>query len=564
MPESSPTKKYDIYASILNYKKKVATLNRPFVNLSWMPEDHERRMQAYEILTSFYENYSRDYRFSPESGDTSYNDLIKEEGDAAWLCNKIKAKLIGDNVTISIPLPKVVRKLTKLKKKLAEAGENGNEAIQNEINELGVLRDKIEDREAYLQDWWNDYDIFLAVDKNETKASYLGDCVFYVEWNKKDGVPTIKTYDPGMCFPDWDYNGASLQDDIESIVKDRFVIAWEEKADSDSYFLVWRDIYELRDIGNGEYRCFRQYGYYKYSGGAEIELMDIPDGDLVEDTSAGWEDLGIDFLPIVWIPNIELEGEDYGKSNLKDHLATLDGLINDATDLSKNSEKLGGAIVGVSGKNLTAKKDSTTGEPVPVEIQPNAVYFLGENGKLEVVDTSEMQRALLETKKAHEDKLIRNSDITEVAAGIATTQTELSGVALRMLLQPLLDKINPMRRQRQRRYAQLFYLVQRLMQIFGNAEQKAMFTDPLYDVVMNFGNLIPTDRKSKIEEYILMLEIYDLETVLEIAQSEGADINVETVLRRKAEERAQKIQEQQAAFTYQRDQDAGGGENDED
>ena len=146
MPESSPTKKYDLYASILNFKKEISTLNSPFLSIDWIPEDHLRRIQAYEIFASYYYNFSRDYRFNPESGDTSQNDTIKEMGDAAWLCNKIKSKLLGEEITLSVKEPKALRKYAKLKAEL-EAGNTENQA---KVEELETLRAKIAEAEEYL------------------------------------------------------------------------------------------------------------------------------------------------------------------------------------------------------------------------------------------------------------------------------------------------------------------------------------------------------------------------------------------------------------------------------
>jgi len=99
-------KVYDQYASVLNYKNDITVLNRPAVSVSWIPENNLRRIKAYEVYHAYYDNYSRDYRLPPDSGGTSHNDNIVEVGDPAWFCDKLKSKLLGDDIKLTIPIPR--------------------------------------------------------------------------------------------------------------------------------------------------------------------------------------------------------------------------------------------------------------------------------------------------------------------------------------------------------------------------------------------------------------------------------------------------------------------------
>lgn len=540
---STPTKVYDLYATVLNYKEDVTILNRPWVTLSWIPDDHARRLKAYEIFASYYLNYSRDYRQDAESGTTD-NDIVAEMGDPSWFCDKIRDKVLGDEVKPIVPMPRSVRNLRTMER-LLEQGE-GEQGLSQRIEETKALSEKLKMQEAYIQEWFDDYNIALKVYENESTCSYLGDMVYIVKWDSDNKVPIIDTYDPGFVFPFYDINEKSLQQDTDNIVKDRVYVGWELETDSDTDFEVWRDIYELRFVGE-DMQCWRKYGKYRFSGSADTELEYFDDLDMIEHSGQDWHNTGLDFIPIVMIPNIKLTGYDFGASNLLWHINTFDAIQNTDTDMRNNGEKLGGAIVAVSGKDVKQKRDSTNTLNADVELEPNSVFVLGENGRMDLVDTSSMQDALMKTSNEWLRKLIKNSNITEVGAGIIDVN-DISGTALSILLRPLIDKIKPMRTSRQRYYSEVFWRVLRMWQIYGNQEERSLFSDKLYDVVLSFGAIIPKNENEDAEKYTALLPIFGRETVLEMAQRDGYDIDVETVMERVAKEEQKALQSQLSAF----------------
>jgi hypothetical protein len=545
MSDTPLFKVYDLYASILNFKKQIAILNRPALNISWIPLEHQRRLQAYEILSAFYDNYSRDFRMAPESGDTSQNCLIFEAGDPAWLCNRIKSKLMGDKVSISMPGPSALKNIDALK------------AAGTDTSGLEKQKATITAREKFLQDWFDDNNIIEQIDENETLCSYLGDCVFMVQWDESEGRPDIKTYDPGFYFPYYDINEASLDDTNKDPVIKRIIVAWEEaysdwnlSADSNNqYYKIWRDIWELRKKSDGSKYCARLYGYFRFNGSLNIEIDDLSIEEMIEGTSKGWEVLPIDFLPFVHIPNIKRQGHDFGESNLHKLMALFDAIINNRTDMKKNSEKLGGAVVFVSGTEASIPKDPITKAPIAIEIEPNSVYFLGENGRADLLNTAQMQEALLKTGDMLMQTLIRNSDITEIGAGLIKPSGQMpSGYALSILLQPLMEKIGPMRTLRKQRYTWLFYMVQRLWQTYGSPEEKSIFSGDLFNAFLNFGNILPADQSGMLDYYIKLGTLVDEQTVLETMKADGVNIDPAIVLQRMADEAAKKIKAQQDMF----------------
>lgn len=536
-------KVYDIYAAILNFRSAVSFL-RPGVDFYYIPEDHLRRLKAYEVLTAFYYNYSRDFRFSPESGDISQNDSIIENGDAAWVCNTIKAKLLGACVEPFLDMPEKLNDIDFVDLKTDKT------MSESEFNDLKVLRDKLTEKENYIKNWWKYNNIFLAIDENETVCSYLGDCAYLVEWKSEIsngveiGFPNLRTYDPGFVFPFYGCNDESL-DGNGQFVQDRVIIAWQETSKaildnvtSDQYFVIYRDIYELRVDSKGNKKCYRKHGYYKYNSSEEVDIYNIVDDSILNDKDKIWIDLGIDFMPVVMIPNITVQGHDFGLSNLHFILGLINSIINNDTDLTKNSEKLGGATVFVSGKDISFAIDPVTKKPSAIPIQPNMMYPLGEGGDANILDTANMQKALLDTKGVIEKKLLKNTHITEIGAGVLDIG-QISALSIKLLMQPLIDMINPMRDQRNRYYSTIFYYVQRLFQIFGTAEEKKIFDGEITDCLLKFGNLVPGDEKARLDEYITFETLTDTETMLKKMKADGYDIDVKKVLENKKKAKAE-------------------------
>lgn len=551
-------KVYDLYAPVLNYKKPIGTLNRPCVSASWVPVEHRRRLSAYDILAAYYYCYSRDYRYSPESGDAGNNDIIKEYGTPAWLCDKIKNKLLGGAVSINIPVPKSLGNANSLKR-MIDATEDAKEkaSIQERLDSVIAVKNILAQREAKLQDWFSDANVYTKIDENETTASHLGDMIYLLTWDAASGEPKVETFDPGFCFYDQDCDEVSI-DDKSSVVISRLCVAWEDVQDYEKNTRkIYRRVFELRK-GTGSNRCFMHEANFIYEGELDVNIWDFDDSSIEDGVSVAWVDLGIDFIPAVWVPNITVQGETCGISNIHRLLPLFDSIMNNDTDLSKNGEKLGGASVIVSGKDMKPRKDAVNGGNAPVSFEPNSLYFTGEGGSAELLDTSNMQEALLKTGTRLEEELIELTEITPVAAGRIKPGDQIpSGVALTIMLQPLLDKVGNMRQQRQQFYATLFYYVQRMFQEFGTPDEKALFSGVLYDVRLQFGDIIPSDQKTKAEYYNSLKGTLDDQTILEMMKEDGFSFDIETVLQRKAEQAEKMNQAQANSFDIQRFMDTG-------
>jgi len=548
-------KQYDLWAPILNYKKGVTSLKRAGVSsgASWAPSLHLRRLEAYEILEAYYNCYSRDFRMGAESGDAGNNDDVIEMRNPAWLCDKMRNKVLGGEVDVYMPIPKRFGSVGEIESRLAKTEDQAlRKALEDRLSKLAEIEAITTMREEFLRDWFSDQMIYLQIDEAETLTSYLGDAVLIPYWDDRNKTVKVKVEDPGFCFPYYDCNDASWENP-EVLCQDRFVVAWEEWSNSEE-IKVWRDVYELRVVGN-KLACYRQKAYFKIGEKDEKTILDLdPEMDLWDEAQDGsWDALGFDFVPAVWLPNVSAPGQPFGKSNLHGLLPLFDSMMNTDTDIANNSEHLGGATLIATGKGIRLKRDAGTKAPIPVSIQPNTLYHIGDDGEVTILDNSKMQDALLKTEEKYRNDLIRLSEITEIGAGLMKPSEAPSGVALAILLQPLMDKVLPMRDRRQQAYSNLFYQVQTMFGLFGDEEAKPLFSgDNKYDLFIRFGDLLPSDGKAELEEAAILKTVADGETALEYLKDRGWSLDVERVKKRQAEQREQESEANRQLFDFNR------------
>lgn len=526
--DSNGSDVYDLYASLLNYKRAINNINRIAVKLDWVPLDHRRRLKAYELLNSYFSNYSRSFRKNPETGDTALNEDLCEVGDSFWLCEKMRDKLLGGGITLNTELSSLGDKIAY--EKLLQStllADDIKSLIQEQLNILSAAEEISLLREKILGGWFKNNNIFNTIHENELTASWSGDCVYYIYWDVNKECPNIKTYDPGFVFPFYFYDSPeeSLMDGDKEIVE-RWFLAYDTKFGD--YDAVYRETYELVIELDG-YKCYKHAAFYKTNSISIEEFSDVnifSDG-LIDD----WVDLQIDFIPFQWVSNLKIGSSNFGLSNIQNNVDILDNLINNYSDISTNSEYLGGAIIGASGKEVRPVKNSSTNELIPIRIMPRSVYFLGEGGSMDLIDTSNMQSALLSTEDSLFKRFLNNNNIPDILSSKGGDATrDLSGYALRIRMTPFIDKMVPLRTSRQEIYSAMMEKVMKMFSIYGNAFEKKIFSGALFKINFKFGDLYPQDEADNISILNSKTQLFSKKTVLKMAREAGYDIDIDNEL----------------------------------
>jgi hypothetical protein len=508
--------------SWLNYKPVMVDAGRPgsraFPELArtWMPPHELRRLAAYKVLASYDNNQAG--QLAAASGDAGALER-RELGDAANLVDTALGYLLGSEQKVAV---------------------EGAEHADDETPTPGAAEAAAV--QARLRMWADKELLTFRVQQAERAAVLLGDSVMVLAWNPQKQRPTLRVYDPGFFFPQWD----DEDDDFPS----RVHLAWELPADDEAGLKarVRRVTYELGPIsGDGEEddgAGGRQYPWEPgrtsnvtcYLTDAEWLLDDLKNGETLDrlpmgnaayrvgadGTELNRLDLMIDFVPVVHLANtIPDGGEHWGRSVLARVLQALDELAATDSDSSAASATTGTPIIGLAGARLPV--DRATGQPQELQVKAGAVWQLGETGRMDALDTSP-QLAELRARVDHLlERIASNSRVT--AAGLGTLDaTEVpSGYALKLALGPLDALIGMMRLAREHKYRLLFKMVQRLYQA-GRVE--GWPTGESLPTRLAWAPHTPTDRAAVLDEVVTAFGagVLSLETAVAMLVEAGYPI----------------------------------------
>ncbi|MER6610145.1 hypothetical protein ABT282_30605 [Streptomyces sp. NPDC000927] len=534
----------------------------PELAKTWVPAHELRRLAAYKVLASYDNNQAG--QLAAAGGDAGALER-RELGDAAKLVDTALGYLLGSEQKITV---------------------EGAEHADEETPTTGAVEAAaVQNR---LRKWADKELLTFRIQQAERAAVLLGDSVMVLAWNPDKQRPTLRVYDPGFFFPQWD--------DEDEDFPSRVHLAWELPADDDAGLKarVRRVTYELGPIsgdseddgGGGSMAGTRMYPWEPgrasnvtcYLTDAEWLLEDLKNGEKLDrlpmDKAAyrvrsdGTElnrlDLMIDFVPVVHIANtIPDGGEHWGRSVLARVLQALDELAATDSDSSAASATTGTPIIGLAGARLPV--DRATGKPQELQVKAGAVWQLGETGRMDALDTSP-QLAELRARVDHLlERIAANSRVT--AAGLGTLDaTEVpSGYALKLALGPLDALVGMMRLAREHKYRLLFKMVQRLYQA-GRAEGWA--AGETLPARLAWAPHTPTDRAAVLEEVVTAYGagVLSLETAVTMLLEAGypiKDASQEMArIRAKAEQEAAVRMAEAAARRGRDERDGDQGEND--
>ncbi|WP_395371409.1 hypothetical protein OHU45_25625 [Streptomyces tubercidicus] len=483
--------------SWLNYKPVMAEAGRPgsraFPELAktWVPPGELRRLAAYKVLASYDNNQAG--QLAALGGDAGALER-RELGDAANLVDTALGYLLGSEQKVAV-----------------EGAENADEETPTPgAADAAAVQKR-------LRAWADKELLTFRVQQAERAAVLLGDSVMVLAWNPEKQRPTLRVYDPGFFFPQWD----DEDDDFPRKVH----LAWDLPADDDAGLKarVRRVTYELGPISEGDeegpavgartypWEPGRASNTTCYLTDAEWLLEDLNGETLdrlpmskasfrvgADGTELNRLDLMVDFVPVVHIANTIPDGaEHWGRSVLARVLQALDELAATDSDSSAASATTGTPIIGLAGARLPV--DRATGKTQELEVRAGAVWQLGETGRMDALDTSP-QLAELRARVDHLlERIASNSRVT--AAGLGTLDaTEVpSGYALKLALGPLDALIGMMRLAREHKYRLLFKMVQRLYQA-GRAE--GWTAGETLPARLAWAPHTPTDRGAVLEEVV--------------------------------------------------------------
>ncbi|MFJ9617866.1 hypothetical protein [Streptomyces noursei] len=537
--------------SWLNYKPVMDGVGRPgnraFPELAstWLPPHEVRRLAAYKVLAAYDNNQAGQLAADDDSASER-----RELGDAAKVVDTALGYLLGSEQKVTV---------------------EGAEHAESDVPKPGAAEAAA--AQERLRQWATKELLTLRIQQAERSAVLLGDSVYALAWDPVKQRPTLRVYDPGFYFPQWD-------DDQDQDFPTRVHLAWDLPEDPDAGLKarVRRVTYELGPIAEDDASVVREYpwepgqssGVTCYLTDAEWLLEDLKRGQTVDrlpmDKAAfrvrpdGTElnrlDLMIDFIPVIHIANTIPEGgEHWGLPALAKVLQGLDELAATDSDSAAASATTGTPIIGLAGARLPV--DRATGKPERLTVEAGAVWQLGDAGRMDALDTSP-QLAELRARVEHLlDRIASNSRITSAGLGTLDASQVPSGYALKLALGPLDALVGSMRLAREHKYQLLLKMVQRLYQA-GRVEGWPAGESLAARLV--WAPHTPTDRAAVLDEVTQAYGAGVLSLETAVAMLMDAGYPIKDAAEEVARIREAAVQEQQAAMQQTAPGAASGGQ----
>ncbi|MFC8008668.1 hypothetical protein [Streptomyces cinereoruber] len=514
----------------------------PEAAATWVPPADERRLAAYKLLAAYDKNQAgelAEFRDGPEARDR------REFGDPSMYIEAILAHVLGREQRIVVP---------------------GAEQASDEQSAEAKAAARVEE---LLTTWAKDELLTMRVIQCERKSVSLGDGVYLLNWDPAKRRARCRVYDPGLYFP-------VLPEDGDADFPTRVHLAWELPEDKVrrlkprlrriTYELDWigpatasgitpdgrpvrapvltdptDDVPAQPVLGLGDTidpasgTILRQYpwndeptAYTCYLTDATWNLEDLkyphdvdnlPLDKAVFGTGLDGEvldrlDLMIDFIPVIHIPNTVPEAEEHwGQSSLLKPLQIFDEIAGTDTDSSKASATTGSPLITVSGRPASNKQAAMT-------INPGQVIEVGENGRMDVLNTAPMLAELRNHAEYLGDRAATITRLPAVALGTTDPSKVPSGYALEISLGPLDALIGAMRLARAHKYRLLLKFVQRL-HIAGQHPDWIGVT-PL-DAEYAFGPYTPADKAAVLTQVSEAFKagVISLETAVRMLREAG-------------------------------------------
>lgn len=475
--------------SPMDYKIDL-TGGRPAAMPSWIG-DHARRLTAYSILQTYVDNNARTWLEPPDAtAITAGRDPEdhREYGEPALIVKTILAAVLGNE-------QRIVAEGAELKGQ-EQTGLSEDSPTQEEV-------DRAYEVQVWIREWAKSQRWGLKLIQGERNAISLGDTVFVVGFDGSKRRVTVTSLNPGFYFP-------VLSDDPTSDYPTKVHLAWELKPDDDQPNLVRirRVTYELvddpLDVPPHVYtyapdnptrtRCLMSDGVWTIDATnqtvddlteAKVKWNKNGDGVIVRNL-----DIGVDFIPVVHMPNTVSEEDHYGRSSLAEILQVLDDIAAADTDLNAASATTGTPPLALGGQQGGSNEIRTYG--------PGTVFDVGD-GRMDVLDTSNSLDALLKYVRQLLERLAVNSRVAEAAIGRVNAAQVPSGIALALSFAPMEQMVREMRQVRDDKYPLIFKFVARF------AMEVGLLTEgPLPELRLELGSFLPTDRKTVVDEVVAL------------------------------------------------------------
>lgn len=479
---------------------------KPIAYPGWVPRQEKRRINAYGLLESMFRNAAREWL---STTDEEKKKARREYGDPNLLVQVTLTSLLGDSQKIIV-----------------------DGAIHPEDDDTDTTG-AVEQQE--LLDLWAEKEKFpMKLWESERQSVKYGDSVYILGWDERRNRPRLNVYDPGFYYPEIDPMAQGAED-----YPNRIHIAYEYEEqtgeDPDTWDVFVRRItwelvpyendegvqYPWNDAGELSYEtCLYTDAIWRQAD-IDNELYKFDLGKVyvwlsgvAEDGSGGGPiDLGLDFIPVVHVPNTIALQNHYGDSVLGPVMQILDDVVATDTDLQAAAATTGSPPIAVSNASLAKTEQGTV-----ATYGPGTVFEVGD-GNATVIDTSMSLTALLAMKDALLERLSVNSRTPEALLGRVKPNEVPSGIALTLSFAPHASQVREYRQVRDDKYCLLLKFVCRMFMQHGMLQH-------IHEAELKFGSFLPADKQEAMTIVVQLLasKAISLETAVTMLVDAGYPI----------------------------------------
>lgn len=439
---------------------------------TWLDAVDRRRLNAYRVLAGYRDNVRSWYL--PENAQRSRVENVdgrievskaeassyREYGDADLLVTTARALVLGETQDI-------------------EPADGTPEAAA-----------------AWWRAWAVSERLTQKLLEGEAHSVGLGDGVYVLTLSPAKKRPRLRVYDPGFYFPDTITPVEGWEDeDYPPIVH----LAWEEEVEGVTW--VVRSTWAMTPLDTPKtmpwgdttsWTCmFRRVRYplAQLIDNATVYSPEISRNPVVVQD---WTDLGVDFIPVVHVPNTP---EEWGSSILTRTVQVLDDVQNTDTDLALGSQSASPALAttGAPAGGLTGLPGEQIGLPV--------------GASAEWLDTSKNLDALLKYAGHLADRLAQNTRLSQTLLGRVQPNDVPSGYALALGFHPARQLMRELRTVRDEKYPLILKFAYRMAQAHNWA--------PSGDVpapTVTLGASLPSDLASAVQLVTDLLPVHGIST----------------------------------------------------
>lgn len=516
---------------------------------TWVPADAQRRLAAYTILAAYRSNVSRTLL----DGTPTDKADRREYGDADLLVRRVAGAVLGDAPQIVVdgaskpppdtptlpPSPDpLADDATPLDRRVhatrVARWEEAAAASVDDWETAWAAWPTVHAHQSALTAWADAEQLQAKLTELSTESVGLGDSVVELAVSRRRGRPVVNVWDPGFYFPQLD----TTMDGYPTVVH----LAWET-VDPDDVRWVHRKTYRLVDVRTDPTAspddtpiparprrypwqpdidswttCVMSQGSWRLDSTGGVTIADLSDDKAVwattEDGAQAHNlNLGIDFIPIVHLPNTPSDRTHWGESVLTLLAQLLDDIQEIDSDLRTASGLAAVPLIAASGE---------TRLPADFAVQPGESVSLGPGGRLDVLSMADALPALAKERDDRLDRLAVNSRVSSEVMGRVNASDAASGFALLLSFGPFTQLVSDLRLTRDFKHALILKMAGRMLQLCGQIEPGVLATARLIP-----GSFLPSDLADVTTRVVALLDAHAISRQTALGMLTGAGMTID-------------------------------------